>query len=83
MTRAKAYSSVPTPTKINNILQDGQALCTAAQAQTTIAASNHTFRERLAINLAPGKQTPFADRFVIARAILACEGLLPSECPRA
>jgi beta-lactamase class D len=36
-----------------------------------------------AINLTPGRQTPFADRFVIARAILAAEGLLPSESPRA
>ena len=36
-----------------------------------------------AINLTPGKQTPFADRFVIARAILAGEGLLPSESPPA
>lgn len=36
-----------------------------------------------AINLAPGKQTPFADRFLVARAILAGEGLLPSESPPA
>lgn len=36
-----------------------------------------------AINLTPGKHTLFADRFVIARAILAAEGYVASESPRA
>lgn len=36
-----------------------------------------------AINLTPGKHTLFADRFVIARAILAAEGYVPSESPPA
>ena len=36
-----------------------------------------------AINLAPTEKTLFADRFVIARAILAAEGYVPSESPPA
>ena len=36
-----------------------------------------------AVNLTPGKHTLFADRFVIARAILAAEGYVPSESPPA
>lgn len=36
-----------------------------------------------AINLAPETATPYADRFVIARAVLAAEGILPNESPHA
>ena len=36
-----------------------------------------------AVNLTPHRQAPFADRFVIARAILAAEGYIPSESPPA
>jgi beta-lactamase class D len=36
-----------------------------------------------AINFTPGRHTAFADRFAIARAILADAGYLPSESPRA
>lgn len=36
-----------------------------------------------AINLTPGKHTLFADRFVIARSILAAEGYVPIESPPA